>query len=123
MVTFKTMGYEELKKIKRHVASRKIDAKHVKALEKQMLKNLNSFPPIIVNKRTMMCLDGNHRLEAFRNLYEQGKIEYDAFPVMFVSIDKDKQSDAIRNMAQCQEIEVSLNKQIVKHLKNNKYEV
>lgn len=93
---FTTMSYDELKNIKTYKANRKINTKHVKELEKQMMKHMDIFPPITVNKKAMVCIDGNHRLNAFRNLYEQGKIDKDTtYPVMYVTINKDKQRNTI----------------------------
>lgn len=63
--------------------NRDVRASHIKEIAKGILNEsgMENFPPIVVDASTMNILDGQHRYEAVKQLWEQG---YDyTIPVIF----------------------------------------
>lgn len=88
--------YEGTNKFKWHPRNRAIDRKHLQEIKKQMMVAFASMPAIIVNILTMVIIDGQHRLAAFRALIESGFFTEDTqLPVQYVYLPVEKELDEI----------------------------
>ena len=93
---FDFVTYAGTKAFKRHPRNRAIDKKHVQEIKKQMIEAFTSMPAIVINIITMVIIDGQHRLAAFKALVESGFLPEDAkLPVMYVSIPVENELDQI----------------------------
>ncbi len=69
--------------------NRKVDAKHVAKIKKGYIESIEYLPPITVNSTTGNVIDGQHRLQAFLELIEEGNLPKDAtILVRFIEADE-----------------------------------
>lgn len=66
------ISYEKACELHLNPYNRKIDLNHVHVLEKEMSEFFEFFQEIIVNIRTNNIIDGQHRVQAFKNLIRGG---------------------------------------------------
>lgn len=94
--TFRFVTLSEALLFTRNNRNRELDNAHLKDIKRQMSESFDTMPPITINSLTLHIIDGQHRLEAFKQLIEEG-----VFPpsttiaVMFVEIPLEKELDAI----------------------------
>lgn len=90
--TTKINGIECLKTCR---GNRMVNLKHVKEIQQQMLARPYIIPPITVNRLTHTIIDGQHRVEAFKNLMHDGTAVEDTLKVMWVELDPAEEFKAI----------------------------
>lgn len=86
-VTYSNVKIEEVERFSTFKGNRMVNTKHVKEIEKQMQIYPYLIPPITVNRRTYNIIDGQHRVEAFKNLMKAGSAAEDILKVMWVDMD------------------------------------
>lgn len=78
--------------------NRTINGLHVKHIAEQMEGDLKFFPPITVNRVTNHIIDGQHRLEAFKSLVQNGKIPEDStISIMYVECSVEEERELTIN--------------------------
>jgi len=82
-VVFETKNYNQFKKVR---GNRDVDQSHVERLKRNIADRKLDIP-IIVNKRDMSLMDGQHRLEAYRQL---------GLPIKFILGDFEDHLDVAR---------------------------
>lgn len=93
---FKFVTLSEALLFTRNPRNRNIDKGHLKDIKKQMAESFETMPPITVNSVTLHIIDGQHRLEAFKQLIEEGTFHPSTtLAVMFVEIPLEKEFGAI----------------------------
>lgn len=96
MRRFTEVTASEAQQFSFHPRNRMIDRKHLQDIKKQMEKSFSTMPAITVNILTKHVVDGQHRLEAFKQLEEEGKLHCNAkLPVMFIEIPPENELGAI----------------------------
>lgn len=79
-----------------HPRNRQVDRKHLQDIKKQMMKAFAWMPPITINIRTKHVIDGQHRLEGFKQLMSEGLLDPGTLlPVMLVDIPEEEEFAAI----------------------------
>lgn len=95
---FKKASYEESKNFGRNQRNRAINMQHVAVIQKQCEKSFGLMPPITVNTITNHIIDGQHRLKAYQNLIEDGKLTSNTkIWVMWVEVPIELETQAIIN--------------------------
>lgn len=73
-----------VKKFRFHDSNRKIYQTQVKKLVSRICEHDKFLPPLLIDSKTFLVADGQHRLEAYKKLWEQGynvklKVQYQDF--------------------------------------------
>lgn len=96
--TFIKVNREFTNKFNSSNENRVINHGHVNRIKEQMKTNLEVFPPITVNEITNNIIDGQHRLEAFKKLVDNGDLPSDAkLSIMYVQIPVSEEKESIIN--------------------------
>lgn len=96
-IKFDLVSYEDAKKFGRNNENREIKSRtHLQKIKKQCLTSMEAMPPITVNVRTNHVIDGQHRLEAYKNLVAEGLLGEDVkLKVMYVDMPIEEEKQAI----------------------------
>lgn len=79
-----------------HPKNRMIDRKHLQKIKKLMRESVEKMPAIIINTSTLHVIDGQHRLEALRQLASEGEIPWDTrIPVDYMDIPEENEYQEI----------------------------
>lgn len=98
MKRFYEVNREQTKEFSYKDDNRQINHGHLRKIKDQMKESFGVMPPITINEQTKRVIDGQHRLQAFRDLVDSGELPKDAtLSVMYISIDEDKEREAIVN--------------------------
>lgn len=82
---------KDAKQFGKNQQNRMIDEKHVAKIKKGYVESLPYLPPITVNSVTGNIIDGQHRLQAFFELIEEGILKSDAsILTRFIEADEDE---------------------------------
>lgn len=85
-------------RFKRTQENRLLKPLNIKVLKEQMKTSLKNFPPVHINKLTNNIIDGQHRIEAFQQLIDEGGLPIDTkLSVMYTDIPEEKEKEAIIN--------------------------
>lgn len=57
---------------KTHVLNRVVNLKHVADIENGAIRDFDAMPPLVVSRASSVIIDGQHRYEAYKNLYRKG---------------------------------------------------
>lgn len=86
-IKFDLVSYEETLAFGINQENRAYNHAHLEKIKKQCIKSLETIPPITINIVTNHIVDGQHRLKAYQNLFENKQIPNDSkIKVMFVEI-------------------------------------
>lgn len=95
-IGFKVAKYEETNDFGKNQENRAIDRGHLNHMKGQWLTSAELIPPITVNVVTNNIIDGQHRLEAYRELIKSNGISKDTtIKVMYVSVPVELEKQAI----------------------------
>ena len=76
--------------------NRKVDARHIARIKKDWIKSKDFMPPITINQITNNIIDGQHRLQAFIELVDEGKLPSDSkILVRFINVEPSKEKQII----------------------------
>ena len=93
---FRFVSYEESLQYGRNQENRLVDHSHLTKLKSQVETAHEAMPPITVNPLTNHIIDGQHRLEAYQRLIEDGKIPNTTqLKVMFVEMTIEEENEEI----------------------------
>lgn len=89
-------SFSDALKFDRNPMNRAINRGHVQKLKKAWLESAELMPPVTVNYQTMHIIDGQHRIEAFKELVRSGQLPNDAvIDVKCVDVPYEKELEAI----------------------------
>lgn len=89
---------KELESLNKNSENRLVNHGHKNKIKRQMELSLDYFAPITVNEITSNVIDGQHRLVAFKELIDEGKLPGDStLDIKYLNIPLDKEKEAIVN--------------------------
>lgn len=90
------MPFNEVKNLSNNKSNREFNRGHVNKLKKQWLESSDLIPAATVNVVTNHIIDGQHRVEAYKELMASGELPSNTFlKVMLVSIPEKDERKAI----------------------------
>lgn len=94
---FENVKYETSKNFGTNIQNRTYNEVHITEMKRQCLKSkMEAIPPISVNTITNNVIDGQHRLKAYQELVEEGKLSPKAkLKVMYLDIPVNEETQAI----------------------------
>ena len=76
--------------------NRKVDTRHVARIKKDWEHSKDFIPPITINQTTNNIIDGQHRLQAFIELVDEGKLPSDSkILVRFINVEPSEEKQII----------------------------